>query len=87
MRASELRAIRHMALSIADQCAALLEIVDAAMPTDPAAADPGVKQEPAPDAVIAASEGLPPMLGSHRQKATAEAAAPVTGTDAGKASD
>jgi hypothetical protein len=87
MKASELRVIRHMALGIAEQCAALLEIVDAAMPTDAPAT-----QEEAPDAVIEASNGLPPMLGprGRTQGNAAEAAAagtPATGTDAGNAAD
>lgn len=90
MKASELRTIRHMALGIAESCAALLELVDAAMPTDAPAGDP--KQEEAPDAVIDASKGLPPMLGprGRTQGNAAEAAAagtPATGTDAGNASD
>ena len=85
MRAAELRAIRHMALSIADQCAALLELVDGATPNDP----PAANQEPAPKEVVEASEGLPAMLGprGRSQQLAAEAAAPATGTDAGKTSD
>jgi len=79
VKANELRTLRHLALSIAEQCAALLELVDGAMPTDqPAKPDPDIPAEvvDAGAAIIAASRDH--MFGSARR--AAEAAAGETGT-------
>lgn len=80
MKPHELRALRHMALGIAEQSAALLELLDGAQPTG----DMPKALEDASDELVAGGQGLPEMFGSARRAADVAAA---TGTDAPKASD
>jgi len=88
MRVSELRTLRHLALSIAEQCAALLELVDGAMPTadgpaiSPAADVPQVVVD-AGEALIA--EARTQMFGAARRAAEAAATVPATAPETGTA--
>lgn len=86
MKAHELRALRHMALGIAEQCAALLEMLDGVQPTSETGEMPKALED-ASDELATGGQGLPAMFGSARRAATVADGAAATGTESTKATD